>query len=154
VRTHAHAHAHTSIWILLKQETVRGSGIRWAICKSAPRSRQITMPVPDHSVFLQAGCPSCYPTNSVKALKAILLLQSKWSKNEGKQEKTTNTCNQKTTIKTVCEGHSLITGVMTVMQPFAKLLWTLATFHSSTKWYLGVSSPMPVSSVNKKYMQG
>ena len=30
------------IWILLKQETVSGSGISWAICKSAPRSRQIT----------------------------------------------------------------------------------------------------------------
>ena len=28
------------IWILLKQETVSGSGISWAICKSAPRSRQ------------------------------------------------------------------------------------------------------------------
>jgi len=32
------------IWILLKQETVSGSGNSWAICKSAPRSRQITMP--------------------------------------------------------------------------------------------------------------
>jgi len=32
------------IWILLKQETVSGSGISWDICKSAPRSRQITMP--------------------------------------------------------------------------------------------------------------
>jgi len=30
------------IWILLKQETVSGSGINWAICKSAPRSRQHT----------------------------------------------------------------------------------------------------------------
>jgi len=29
------------------------------------------MPAPHHSVFLQAGCPSCRPTNSVKALKAI-----------------------------------------------------------------------------------
>ena len=58
------------IWILLKQETVSGSGISWAVCKSAPRSRQITMPAPHHSVFLQAGCPSCRPTNSVKALKA------------------------------------------------------------------------------------
>ena len=29
------------IWLLLKQETVSGSGISWAICKSAPRSRQI-----------------------------------------------------------------------------------------------------------------
>jgi len=59
------------IWILLKQETVSGSGISWAICKSAPRSRQITTPAPHHSVFLQTGCPSCRPTNSVKALKGI-----------------------------------------------------------------------------------
>ena len=58
------------IWILLKQETVSGSGIRWAICKSAPCSRQITTPAPHHSSVLQAGCPSCHPTNSVKALKA------------------------------------------------------------------------------------
>ena len=28
------------IWILLKQQTVSGSGISWTICKSAPRSRQ------------------------------------------------------------------------------------------------------------------
>ena len=28
------------IWILLKQETVSGSGISWAMCKSAPRPRQ------------------------------------------------------------------------------------------------------------------
>jgi len=53
-----------SIWILLKQETVSGSGISWAICKSAPRSRQITTPAPYHSVILQAGCPSCQPTTS------------------------------------------------------------------------------------------
>ena len=37
------------IWILLKQETVTGSVISWAICKSAPRSRQITMPAPHHT---------------------------------------------------------------------------------------------------------
>jgi len=86
-RTHTHTHTHTRlmalfpglprwagtrkvkpIWILLKQETV--SGISWATCKSAPRSRQITTPAPHHSVFLQVGCPSCHPTNSVKALKA------------------------------------------------------------------------------------
>ena len=36
---------------LLKQETVSGSGISWAIYKPAPRSRQITMPAPHHSVF-------------------------------------------------------------------------------------------------------
>jgi len=57
------------IWILLKQETLSGSGISWDICMSAPCSRQITMPTSYHSVFLQAGCPSCRPTNSVKAMK-------------------------------------------------------------------------------------
>jgi len=30
------------------------------------------MPKPHHSV-LQAGCPSCHPTNNVKALKDIFL---------------------------------------------------------------------------------
>jgi len=38
------------IRILLKEETVSGIGISWAICKSAPHSRQITMPAPHHSV--------------------------------------------------------------------------------------------------------
>ena len=57
------------IWILLKQETVSGNGISRAICKSAPCTRQITTPAPHHSSFLQAGCPSCHPTNSIKVLK-------------------------------------------------------------------------------------
>jgi len=61
------------VWILLKQETVSGSGISWAICKSAPRSRQITTPAPPPLRFLQAGCPSCCPANSVKALMAELI---------------------------------------------------------------------------------
>ena len=39
------------IWILLQPETVSGSGSSWAICKSAPRCRQITTPAPHHSVF-------------------------------------------------------------------------------------------------------
>ena len=39
------------IWILVKQATVSGNGISWAICKSAPCSRQITVPAPHHSVF-------------------------------------------------------------------------------------------------------
>jgi len=28
-------------------------------------------PQPPPKVFLQAGCPSCRPTNSVKAMKAV-----------------------------------------------------------------------------------
>ena len=65
------------IWILRKQETVSGSGISWAVCESAPRSRQITTSAPHHSSFLQAGCLSCRPTNSVKALKAVIWLESR-----------------------------------------------------------------------------
>ena len=53
------------IWISLKQETVSGSGISWAICKSAPRSRQITTPVPHHSVFYRPDAlPAAQPTVS------------------------------------------------------------------------------------------
>jgi len=40
---------------LLEQETVSGSGISWAISKSAPHPRHITKPASHHSVFLQAG---------------------------------------------------------------------------------------------------
>jgi len=41
-----------------------------------PRSRQITTPAP-HALLgcLEAGCPSCHPTNSVKALKATVLVE-------------------------------------------------------------------------------
>ena len=53
------------IWILLKQETVSGSGISWDICKCAPRSRQITTPAPHHSVFYRPDAlPAAQPTAS------------------------------------------------------------------------------------------
>ena len=42
-----------------------GSGISWAICKSAPRSRQITMPAPHHFVFYRPDAlPATQPTAS------------------------------------------------------------------------------------------
>jgi len=47
---------------------VSGSGISWAICKSALRSRQIAMPAPHQSVF--TGRMPFLPTNRVKPLKA------------------------------------------------------------------------------------
>jgi len=51
------------IWILLKQETVSGSGISWASCKSAHRSRQITTPA--SSVFYRPDAlPVTQPTVS------------------------------------------------------------------------------------------
>ena len=63
------------MWILLKQETVSGSGISWAICKPAPGSRQKNHASTPALSFLQAGCPSCRPTNSIKALKANIVSQ-------------------------------------------------------------------------------
>ena len=54
-----------SLRILLKQETVSGSGNSWAICKSAPRTREITMPTPHHLVFYRPDAlPVAQPTAS------------------------------------------------------------------------------------------
>jgi len=36
------------------------------------------MPVSHNSSFLQAGCPSCCPTNSIKALKAKEIATLQW----------------------------------------------------------------------------
>jgi len=53
------------IWILVKQETVSDSGISWAVCKSAPCSRQTTTPAPHHSVFYRPDAlPAAKPTAS------------------------------------------------------------------------------------------
>jgi len=44
---------------------VSGSGISWAICKSATLSRQTTMPAPHHSVFYRPDAlPAAQPTAS------------------------------------------------------------------------------------------
>ena len=72
------------IWILLKQETVSGSGISGAICKCAPCSRQVTMPAPHRSVFFTRRMPFLPPNqqrentegktehkNTVKYIKVI-----------------------------------------------------------------------------------
>ena len=43
------------------------SGISWAVCTSLQTDNHASTPPLS---FLPAGCPSCCPTNSVKALKA------------------------------------------------------------------------------------
>jgi len=54
-----------TIWILLKQKTVSGSGISWAICTSAPHSRQITTLAPHCSAFYRPDAlPAAQPTAS------------------------------------------------------------------------------------------
>ena len=70
------------IWILLKQETVSGSGIHWAICKSAPHSRQTTTPVPHDSVFYRPDAlPAAQPTASKhwrQKIDTTLKLEKNW----------------------------------------------------------------------------
>ena len=58
------------IRILLKQETVSGTVIS---CTLLQADNQTSIPPLS---FLQAGCPSFHPTNSVKALKAKTLRQT------------------------------------------------------------------------------
>jgi len=48
---------------LMEQEIVSGNGISWAICKSALRPRQVTMPASHHSVFYRPDAlPATQPT--------------------------------------------------------------------------------------------
>jgi len=66
------------IWILLKQETVSGSGIRWAICKSAPRSKQTTMPAPHHSSFFTGWMPFLLPNQQRQSIQQ----HTNWKRNQ------------------------------------------------------------------------
>ena len=60
------------IWILLKQETVSSSGISWAICKTAPRSRQTTMPAPPHPAqFFTGRMPLLSPNQQRQSTEGI-----------------------------------------------------------------------------------
>jgi len=49
---------------LLEQEIVSGSGISWAICKSAPRLRQITTPASPLRFHKVDALPAAQPTAS------------------------------------------------------------------------------------------
>jgi len=78
--THTHAHtpfngplSRTTRVILLKQETVSGSGISWAVCKSAPRSCQITTPAPHHSIFT-GQMPFLPPNQERQSTEGFVLL--------------------------------------------------------------------------------
>jgi len=57
---------------LLEQKTVSGSGISWAICKSAPHPRQITTPSPHHSAFYRPDAfPATQPTVSSHTITSV-----------------------------------------------------------------------------------
>jgi len=65
------------IWILLKQETVSGSGISWAICKSAPRSRQTTTPAP--LSFLTGRMPFLPPNQQRQSTEGKSFYRYLWT---------------------------------------------------------------------------
>ena len=62
-----------SIWILMKQETASGSGVSCAMCKFAPRSRQITMPTPQNSVFYRLDDLPVTQATASKSIEGIKL---------------------------------------------------------------------------------
>jgi len=55
----------------MKQETVSDIGISWAICKSAPRSRQITTPAPYHSVVFTGRMPFLPPNQQRQSIHLV-----------------------------------------------------------------------------------
>ena len=59
------------IWILLEQETVSGSGISWTVCKSAPCSRQITMPAPT-TQFFTGRMPFLPPNQQCQSTEGLI----------------------------------------------------------------------------------
>jgi len=61
----------------LEQETVSGSGISWAICKSAPRSRPITIPALHHSVFT-GQMPFLLPNQQRQSTEGLQTTEGLW----------------------------------------------------------------------------
>jgi len=59
----------------MEQQTVSGSDISWAICKSAPRLRQTTMSAPHHS-FFTGWMPFLPPNQQRQSIEDILLCAS------------------------------------------------------------------------------
>jgi len=73
------------MWILLKQETVSGSGISWSMCKSASRFRQIIMPVPHHSSFFTGRMPFLPPNQQRQSTEGKFLKLQIKSKSSDEQ---------------------------------------------------------------------
>jgi len=57
---------------LLQQEKVSGNGISWAICKFAPRPREVTTPASHHSVFYRPEALHATQPTASKHFRNIL----------------------------------------------------------------------------------
>ena len=63
-----------------------GSGISWAICKSAPRSRQTTTPAPHHSVFT-GHMPFLSPNQQRQSTEGNVVLTLYYNKKRWRNKK-------------------------------------------------------------------
>ena len=81
-----------------------GSGISWAICKSAPCSRQTTTPAPDHSVFYRPyALPAAQPTASKHWRQDVGAVTGKTLRSVGREFQTTAQETAKSLeLRTVC----------------------------------------------------
>ena len=122
------------IWILLKQETVSGSGISWAIWKSAPRSRQITMPAPHHSVSYRPYALRVAQPTASKHWRQIILHRV-WQKTYFITEQCKCALNAQNPTKWPCK---LVTTVVTPL-----LHHTVQYWHTKYYYYICLMAAFP-----------
>ena len=73
-----------------------GSGISWATCKSAHRSRQTTTPAPHHSVFYRPDAlPAAQPTASKHWRHLIIIMTTTDKKTQNNQQELHRNVNYK-----------------------------------------------------------
>jgi len=72
---------------------VSGSGIHWAICKSAPHSRQITTPAPHHSVFFTGRMPFLLPNQQCQSTEGMSKFKSVVNDSDQETKRPLNGCN-------------------------------------------------------------
>jgi len=101
------------IWILLKQETVSGSGISLAICKFAPRSRQITMPAPHHSVFYRLDALFLPPNQQRRRQSTEGIVFKHWSEKTRNSGVHVSPGSAETLVRRVAKNKSLFDSLLT-----------------------------------------
>ena len=99
------------IWILLEQETVSGSGISWTICKSASRSRQITMPAPHRSSFFTGQMPFLPPNQQRQSTEGTWLILTNKTVQENTDKQTQYKSEKVNNLKPE-SARSTITGIL------------------------------------------
>jgi len=129
--------------VLLKQETVSGSGISWAICKSALRSRQITTPPSHGSVFyspdaLPAPNQQCQSTEGDVCKNKHYLIHKQKVVYIGNIKKSHDPLHTTAATKESCRGKMLymissrsVTDGVSLLVSKSKLVYSSLIFHDN-----------------------